>query len=392
MQVTLIAGGLEPNCDGVGDYTRWLALESTRQGARCRLLALADRHISAPIAGDGLSGRETKRLPFSMPWAERLRLAEQFLAAAPTEWVSLQFVPYSFQRWGIASKLVRSLPELVGDARLHVMFHELWIDGTASARKRLVSAAQRRTVLALANYPQALVHTSNPTYQHALAQHGVQAERLPLFGSIPVARSDAASWLSPLLEGVGCDALASEGRRTHWWLFTLFGTLHPVWPPQPLLDQLQSAAAAAGKRVALISAGRPGAGEFIWKDMAAMHGARVPMLQLGEQPASRISELFNTADFGIATTPFALIGKSATVAAMLDHGLPVVVNRDDCRWPAPETDDAREAALLMRMGSDLPARLRQARRLPPSWRLRDVSSRWLGALAGAADKVPTWSS
>ena len=36
-----------------------------------------------------------------------------------------------------------------------------------------------------------------------------------------------------------------------------------MWPPQPLLDQLQAAAAAAGKRVALISAGRLGAGESI---------------------------------------------------------------------------------------------------------------------------------
>jgi len=159
-----------------------------------------------------------------------------------------------------------------------------------------------------------------------------------------------------------------------------------------LLDELQVAAAAAGKRVAIVSAGRLGAGERIWQEMAAAHGARVPMLHLGEQPAARISQLFNSVDFGIATTPFALIGKSATVAAMLDHGVPVVVNRDDCRWPAPQTTDEREAALLIRMSSDLPVRLRQGRRLPAVWRLPAVASQWLGALAAAADKVPTWSS
>jgi hypothetical protein len=393
VRTLLVTGGLEPSRDGVGDYTRWLAVESARQGASCRLLALADRHIGTPIVHHDISGLDALRLPFSMPWAERLRLAKRFLAASPPDWVSLQFVPYSFQRWGIAARLVRALPELVGGSRLHVMFHEIWIEGGASARRRLVSAAQRRTLLALARFPRSLVHTSNLTYQYALAEHGVRAGRLPLFGSIPIAPGNAAGWLAPQLEGVGCDALSDDGRRRDsWWLFALFGTIHPVWPPQPLLDELQSAASAAGKRLALVSAGRPGAGEFILTGMAKDLGSRVPMLQLGEQPAARISQLFNSVDFGIATTPFALIGKSATVAAMLDHGLPIVVNRDDCRWPAPETDDDREAALLIRMGSDLADRLRHARRLPAVWRLPRVAGRWLGELASTAETVPTWSS
>jgi hypothetical protein len=130
----------------------------------------------------------------------------------------------------------------------------------------------------------------------------------------------------------------------------------------------------------------------VWTEMSAAYGSRVPMLRVGEQPAPRISELLNTVDFGIATTPLALVGKSATVAAMLDHGLPVVVNRDDCRWPAPTTTDAREAALVIRMGNDLATRLRDARRLPAAWSLAGVASQWLGDLAGVADAVPTWSS
>jgi len=392
VNISVITGGLEPGRDGVGDYARTLSSEASRQGASCRLLALADRHSTQVVAGRDGSTIELLRLPFDMPWADRLKLAQQFLAASPSDWISLQFVPYSFQRWGIATRLVHAIPGLVGRAQLHVMFHEIWIDGAASARQRLVSAAQRRAVLKLARQPGCLIHTSNPTYQHALAHHGVHAERLPLFGSIPVGKAVGASWLAPLLAGAGCDALTGDGGRGGWWIFALFGTVHPVWPPQPLLDELQAAAAAAGRRVALVAAGRMGAGERIWHEMAAAYGVRIPMLHLGEQPAARISELFNSVDFGIATTPFALIGKSATVAAMLDHGLPVVVNRDDCQWPAPETADAREAALLIRMSSDLPARLRQARRLPPVWRLPAVASQWLGALAAAADKVPTWSS
>jgi hypothetical protein len=144
--------------------------------------------------------------------------------------------------------------------------------------------------------------------------------------------------------------------------------------------------------VALVSAGRLGAGESIWTEIAGTYGSRVPMLRLGEQPAGRISELLNSVDFGIATSPLALIGKSATVAAMFDHGLPVVVNRDDCRWPAPKTTDDREAALVIPMNRDLAARLRDARRLPAAWRLPSVATQWLGELAGITETVPTWSS
>ena len=388
-----MTGGLELSKDGVGDYTRWLATETVRQGASCRLLALADRHVTSPVTSHDETGIETLRLPFTMPWPERLRAATRFLESSPPDCVSLQFVPYSFQRWGVASKLVHALPQLVGPARLHVMFHEIWIDGGTSWRRRLVSAGQRRAVLALCGHPRAVMHTSNGTYQHALAEHGVQVGTLRLFGSIPVGVGDATAWLAPLLAGAGCDALSgSLGRRGDWWLFALFGTLHPVWPPQPLLDELQAAAAAAGKRVALVSVGRLGAGESVWTEMSATYGSRVPMLRLGEQPAPRISELFNTVDFGIATTPLALIGKSATVAAMFDHGLPVVVNRDDCRWPAPKTADAREAALVIPMGRGLSARLRDARRQPAAWSLPSVAAQWLGELAGVAETVPTWSS
>jgi hypothetical protein len=215
---------------------------------------------------------------------------------------------------------------------------------------------------------------------------------LPLFGSVPVTNDDANTWLAPLLAKVGCDALSEPGRREHWWVFTMFGTLHPVWPPQPLLAELQAAAAAAGKRVALVSAGRLGAGEPVWAAMAAEYGETVPMLRLGEQTAARLSQLFNTVDFGVATTPLALIGKSATVAAMFDHGLPVVVNRDDCRWPSSTALDAREAALVIPMVRDLAARLRNARRLPAVWRLPRVAAQWMADMSGVAETASTWSS
>ncbi len=381
MNITLVAGSLEPGRDGVGDYTRWLANAAARRGAACRVLALADRHVCDPVRTRDASGGECLRLPFGIPWSARLQAASEFVRASRADWVSLQFVPYSFQKRGFASAVVRSIPDLVGRARLHVMFHEIWIDGTISWRKRLVSTAQRGSILQLCRYPGAVIHTTNGTYRDVLADHGVRADVLPLFGSIPIAQADATRWLAPLLSAAGCDALPD--RRGEWWLFVLFGTLHPVWPPLPLLSELQASAAEAGKRLALISVGRLGSGEALWAQMSATYAPRVPMLRLGEQPPERISEVLQAVDFGVATTPLALIGKSATAAAMFDHGLPVVVNREDCCWPPPQTTDPREAALVIRRGPGFGERLRLARRLPPEWRLPEVATQWLADLSNA---------
>lgn len=384
LRICLIAGSLERGRDGVGDYTRCLAEEAIRRDASCRMLAIADRHVRDTVIERG-NAVDVMRLPFAMPWRTRIRLAADFLHEPSSDWVSLQFVPYSFDDRGFAGAAVRAIRGLAGRARLHVMLHEIWIDGSASLGKRLVSAAQRRAIRRLCAHPDALIHTSNRTYQAVLETHGVRARVLPLFGSIPIAVG-AVSWLAPVLAAAGCDALT--GRRDGWWLFAIFGALHTVWPPLPLLADLQSAAEAVGKRVALISIGRIGRGEELWNEMVATHGHRVSMVRLGEQPEHRISQVLQTVDYGIATTPLQLLGKSATVAAMFDHGLPVVVNREDCCWTASAPADAREAALVIRSGEGLGDRLRDVCRWPPRWTLPDVAGQWLGELSAAGTVTP----
>jgi hypothetical protein len=382
VKIAIVAGSLEPGKDGVGDYSRLLAAEATRLGAPCRLLALADRHARACVRErDDLLG-DVLRLPFGMPWRARVQAAASFLGESTCDWLSVQFVPYSFDRRGLTGTAVRAVRELAAGLRLHVMLHEIWIDGSTSWKARLVSAAQRRAILKLCAHPGAVIHTSNGTYQRVLREHGVAANVLPLFGSIPVAGGDASAWLPPLLAGAGCDALT--GARDRWWLFAIFGTLHPVWPPLPLLTDLQAAAAASGRRIAIVSVGRIGSGERLWNEMASAHGAVIPMVRLGEQSTQRISEVLQTVDYGIATSPLALVGKSATVAAMFDHGLPVVVNREDCRWPAGAAADPRETALVIRSGPGLGDRLRRATRLPAGWTLEPTAARWLADLNAAA--------
>lgn len=384
MMIAFVAGSLEPGKDGVGDYTRALVRELIARDHSCALLAIADRHTAVPIAGRDISGAQVMRLPFEMPWAQRFRAAGKFLRVTMPDCVSLQFVPYSFQRRGLVGALAAAVPDLVGPSRLHVMFHEIWIDGGRSWLQRAVSAGQRRAILRIVRHPAAAVHTSNGTYRQVLAGYGIQADVLPLFGSVPVALCGAEPWFARELSAAGCDAL--DGARDRWWLFAFFGALHPVWPPLPLLDRLRGAGAGLDKRIALLSVGRLGSGERLWTEMARVH-TDIPMIRLGEQPVERISHVLQTVDFGIATTPRALIGKSATAAAMFEHGLPVIVNREDCCWEGPPTIDPREAALIIRLDDAFGDRLRCARRLPAASRLHVVADHFMDAINGAA-----WSS
>jgi hypothetical protein len=107
------------------------------------------------------------------------------------------------------------------------------------------------------------------------------------------------------------------------------------------------------------------------------------LVYLGKQPANRVSEFLQEADFGIATSPWELIGKSGTVASMLEHGLPVIVNRDDVHFAARDQTKS-SSDLLIKMDADLPARLLSIRRAAPKQLLPEVACTLLTYLRGAS--------
>src|SRR5437870_3629214 len=113
MRITFLTGSLQPGRDGVGDYTALLAHECRRRGIASQVIALADRHVARTSAAVESNLLDDVRLPYMMPWSERFAVVERGLRAFQPDWVSVQFVPYSFQRFGVACRLARTLPRLV---------------------------------------------------------------------------------------------------------------------------------------------------------------------------------------------------------------------------------------------------------------------------------------
>jgi hypothetical protein len=150
----------------------------------------------------------------------------------------------------------------------------------------------------------------------------------------------------------------------------MFGSIHPEWFPDEMFAQLRS----LGRPIQLSHIGRIGPGESVWRDL--MKRSDIELWRWGEQSVEKISQFFLSTDFGISSTPLSLIGKSASVAAMLDHGLPVIVNRNDVNFRGiNQTGPISER--LIPMDEMFLERLTAVERQPPKPRLREVAAQFL---------------
>ena len=375
MKIAFLTSCLEPGRDGVGDYTRRLAEECDRQGHQVCLIALNDPYVGKtvcthgmlrlPIGGDAIPGvqghGDTWGRTSGTMSPPSIEIAHDFIREFSPDFVSLQFVCYGFHPKGIDFRLAGRLRQIVGDVPVQLMFHELWIGAERHARwkHRFMGMLQRAALLPILRQLNVrVVHTSNPAYLALLQARGIPATCLPLFGNIPELQQEPKA------------RTASDG-----WRFGLYGTLHPVWPPELLFAQL----GRLGKKIVISHMGRMGAGEALWEKMRRDYAGVFEFERLGEQTPEQIADFFSTLDFGLAATPWEIIGKSGSVAAMLEHGLPVIVNRDEVHYRGWRQEGY--SPLLIKMGNDLPVRLAAARRGPVRLILPDVARQFLQALA-----------
>ena len=359
MRIAFLCGGLA--LGGVANYTRHLAGALSAHGVESLIVGLADREALALARGMEQEA-QTLALPAAMPWRERVAAAEAALDAFAPDWVSLQFVPFAFNRKGVVALEARWLARLLSGRRLQVMVHELWIEPLPRPipmRRRLLRAAQRLCILRLLERTRpALLHTSNAVYRQLLAEAGLKTRLLPLFGNVPIELQPDRGWLNGALAQAGIDL------ERHPLLFGFFGGINPDWDAAPLLARLCEALRRLGRPGVVLSAGAAGPIEERMVGWRRRH-RDLGFLALGVQPAARISAYLQALDFGLTSYPYALIGKSGSVMAMLEHGLPVIVSWGDLRPDLPALD-AEWSLLALPPGGDLDAFLR----LPPDRRIR----------------------
>ena len=161
----------------------------------------------------------------------------------------------------------------------------------------------------------------------------------------------------------------------------LFGSIHPAWSPEELFARLQT----LGRPIQVYHIGRIGPGESLWDEVVQRHEAEIRFQRFEEQSSENISHFFLSLDFGVATTPLSLIGKSSTVAAMLDHGLPVIVSRNDVHFRGiPEENLVSERLISVNEG--FMDRVKAVKRLNPEPSLPRIAKQFLDDLAEWKDR------
>ena len=310
MNIVLICAALQPGRDGVGDYARRLAGELIRTGHQAAIIALNDRYIQTKITELQIADKvevPVMRLPAAWPMSGRLNAAEKWIDKLDPDWLSLQFVPFGFHPKGLKLMLGRQLYKIGGGRQWHIMFHELWVgmDEQSPAKHILWGWAQRQLIKAIIKQLKPVViHTQAGLYQLQLAKLDVKAGLLRLFGNVPVLHN----------------AVFEKDANTI--NFLIFGHIHFGAPAETFALEAVAYAKKRHQQVSLTFAGRCGSSRQDWE--LACLAAGLPVKLLGESSPERIAEELQKATIGITTTPAALADKSGTVAAMLEHGLPVL--------------------------------------------------------------------
>jgi hypothetical protein len=144
--------------------------------------------------------------------------------------------------------------------------------------------------------------------------------------------------------------------RNKYRLFGHFGGIAGDWPALPALTRLGAAARAAGRRAVLVSAGNAGPGAEERFAAWRREIGELDFALIGPRPPPEISQFFNAVDFGLTSHPYHLLGKSGSVAAMLEHGLPVIASWGETVAEAPLAEPEL-MPLIWRCDDDLEQRL-----------------------------------
>ena len=318
MKILFICGSLEPGKDGVGDYSTRLAVQLILQGHVASILALNDMFLISDIE-EVLQVKGVQlpvlRLPSVCSLKIRFNKAEKYIQNFNPDWLSLQFVPFSFHPKGLPFGLAVKLKRIAKERLWHIMFHELWVgmDKRANYKLRIWGKVQKRLIKSFTKrIKPSLVHTQTKLYQFQLSKIGIYSKYLPLFSNIPVFQNISVNVISSV---VSCKIS-----------LVLFGGIHYEAPVEKFAREISAYCQENDIHICLKIIGRSGLEQERWAESWKAEGLDVQIL--GEQSSENISRILNTCTYGISTTPISLAEKSGTIAAMLEHGLPVLCVRD----------------------------------------------------------------
>lgn len=327
LKIIFICGSLEPGKDGVGDYCIQLAKGMQEVSASCKvaLMSLNDHWIHEIVETESLL-----RIPATLGNSVKQEQLISMLNRFDPDVVSFQYVPYAFHAKGLPLHLVGWLKNIKNTGvQTQWVAHETWIGipTTSSFKHKLIGWLQKQLLKKfLSTFQPSVLFTTNPVYTGMFESIGESTELLPLFSNIN--RFDTAN-VEPFYEKLEI----SGSRREQYLIAGVFGNVPNEWEIETNLNNLIQWAANQQKQAICLFIGNPNQPEGYFDPFRNMGSLKIQTL--GILPEEEISGWLQMLDFGFATTPPQLVGKSGSVQAMLEHGVPVVLSRNDwvSRYP-----------------------------------------------------------
>lgn len=307
MNLLFICGSAEIGRDGVGDYTRRLCGRLIRAGHKAQILALCDQNIYYTSESQVIEETSVTvhRIPVLTDNKQRLTCLQGVLKDFEPDWISLQYVPYSFNPKGLPFWLPYYLKKIRGNHKWHIMFHELWlgIDAESSLRHKLIGKLQQLIAKKIIqNTKTHFVNTQNKLYQYFLQSQNINAEILPICGNIPLT------------------SVKKEARE--FVQFVLFGTIHNGAPFENFIQDLMINSGQFSKPIKFVFIGKNGPELANYTEVLDFYNIRYEVL--GIQSEYLISQVLSNSDFGISTTPYYQSEKSGVFAAYKEHKITAV--------------------------------------------------------------------
>jgi len=315
MKIIFICGSLEPGQDGVGDYVRRLAAELILKQNEVSIIALYDKNVKrlrGEMQYDNGIQIPILRLPSDLSFKRKVTIAKDWIDAFAPEWISLQYVPFSFHPKGLPFGLSSFLESVGKNRKWHIMFHELWLVSKSSLPTKEVLIGNLQKIL-IGQLVQTLnpeiIHTQTQFSQYQLKKLGLTAHLLPLFSNIPV-----VSRATP-------DVTENKEMR-----IVSFGSIHPNALIEKFANEAAHYCKKTDREIILTIIGRAGTHQNEW--IAVWEKAGLKAELLGELPPEKVSKVLSTSFKGLTSTPFVMSEKSGSVAAMREHNVPVICIAD----------------------------------------------------------------
>jgi hypothetical protein len=310
-KILFICGSMRESADGIGDYTRRLSGELNRMGHHAVAIAFNDKFVSESCSEtqfDIDTPVEVLRLKKSLGHHQKFKALNKLVYEFKPDLISVQYVLYAFNDKGLPFQFALDLRNVSQNTPMEIMFHELWLgmEKKPILKDRLYGIFQKWIIKRMIKrlHPK-VMHTHSRSYQMLLKHHQVSTQFLPIISNIPIHN----------------EHLSANNDQSKLTLL-LFGYISAGAPISEFISEIFAWSQKHNKTLEFLFAGRNGEALKEW--LTVLDSFRIPYKVIGVLDITELSDLMNTVDIGIATTPFLLYEKSGSIAAMLKHGLPVL--------------------------------------------------------------------